>query len=173
MILEEDVYKIGYLGKTHGLHGELTFHFTDDIFDICDSDYILLRIDGIIVPFFFDSYRFSSDSCAIVKFMDIDDIDHAQRLVGCDVLFERRHRREVDDSDLPLSYLIGFDVLDSSGTPIGKIIDIDTQTDNNLLLVESSSGRIHYLPIHDDLILSIDDDTKSMTMDVPLGLLEI
>ena len=173
MILEEDVYKIGYIGKTHGLKGELTFHFTDDIFDTCESDYILLRIDGILVPFFFESYRFSSDSCAIVKLMDIDDIDHAQRLVGCDVLFERLHRQELDADELPLSYLIGFDVSDSTGKSIGRITDIDTQTENNLLLVEFKEGNIHYLPIHDDLIVSIDASNKHLTMEIPSGLLEM
>ena len=30
MIKDEDVYKIGYISKTHGLHGEVDFHFTDE-----------------------------------------------------------------------------------------------------------------------------------------------
>ena len=33
MIKEEDVYKIGRLGKTHGVRGEISFLFDDDVFD--------------------------------------------------------------------------------------------------------------------------------------------
>ena len=33
MIKREDVYKIGVFNKPHGIHGELSFTFTDDIFE--------------------------------------------------------------------------------------------------------------------------------------------
>ena len=36
MIREDDVYKIGRLGKPHGVKGEITFMFDDDIFDRTD-----------------------------------------------------------------------------------------------------------------------------------------
>ena len=43
-MIRDDVFKIGRLGKTHGVKGELSFHFTDDVFDRVDADYILNRI---------------------------------------------------------------------------------------------------------------------------------
>ena len=39
MIKKEEVYKIGLFNKPHGIHGELQFTFTDDIFDRVDCDY--------------------------------------------------------------------------------------------------------------------------------------
>ena len=38
MIKREDVYKIGLFNKPHGIHGELSFTFTDDIFDRADCE---------------------------------------------------------------------------------------------------------------------------------------
>ena len=38
MIKPEEVYKIGRLGKAHGVKGEVSFQFDDDIFDRVDSD---------------------------------------------------------------------------------------------------------------------------------------
>lgn len=78
MIREEEVYKIGKLGKTHGIKGELSFLFDDDVFDRVDADYLVLMVDGILVPFFLEEYRFRSDSNAIVKFEDIDTQDRAR-----------------------------------------------------------------------------------------------
>ena len=54
MIKQEDVYRIGRLGKPHGVRGELSFQFEDDIFDRVDADYLILDIDGILVPFFIE-----------------------------------------------------------------------------------------------------------------------
>ena len=54
MIRREDVYKIGKLGKVHGIKGEISFLFDDDVFDRADADYLILDIDGILVPFFIE-----------------------------------------------------------------------------------------------------------------------
>ena len=67
MIKKEEVYKIGLFNKPHGIHGELQFTFTDDIFDRVDCDYLVCLLDGIFVPFFIEEYRFRSDSTALVK----------------------------------------------------------------------------------------------------------
>ena len=58
MIKKEEVYKIGLFNKPHGIHGELQFTFTDDIFDRVDCDYLICLLDGIFVPFFIEEYRF-------------------------------------------------------------------------------------------------------------------
>ena len=89
MIKREDVYKIGRLGKAHGVKGEVSFQFDDDIFDTTDADYLILEIDGILVPFFMEEYRFRSDALALVKFCDIDTLQRASELTGCDVYFPR------------------------------------------------------------------------------------
>jgi len=47
MIREEEVYKIGKLGKTHGVKGEISFLFDDDVFDRVEADYLVLMVDGI------------------------------------------------------------------------------------------------------------------------------
>ena len=54
MIRKKDVYKIGTVGKAHGLKGEVTIHIDDDVFDRTETEYLILEIDGILVPFFMD-----------------------------------------------------------------------------------------------------------------------
>ena len=67
MIKKEDVYRIGRLGKPHGVQGEISFMFDDDVFDRSDADYLVLDIDGILVPFFMEEYRFKGSETAIMK----------------------------------------------------------------------------------------------------------
>lgn len=52
MIRQEEVFKIGKIGKPHGVKGEVSLMFEDDVFDRVDADYLVLLIDGILVPFF-------------------------------------------------------------------------------------------------------------------------
>ena len=169
MIREEEVYQIGKLGKTHGVKGEISFLFDDDVFDRVDTDYLILKIDGIFVPFFIEEYRFKSDSNAIVKFEDIDTQERARELTGCDVFFPRALAD--DEDDVPsLAMLVGFDiVMASDGSAIGKVAAIDDSTAN--LLFELEDGTL--IPANDDLITDIDMTKKRITMNIPKGLLEL
>ena len=58
MIRKEEVFKIGKIGKPHGVKGEVGLRFSDDVFDRVDAEYLILDIDGILVPFFMEEYRF-------------------------------------------------------------------------------------------------------------------
>ena len=168
MIKQEEVYRIGRIGKTHGIKGELSFLFDDDVFDRVDCDYLVLDVDGILVPFFIEEYRFKSDSNAIVKFCDVDSQPRAAELTGSDVYFPRALADEDDEPSL--SMLVGFNIVEAnSGKTIGRIDAIDDSTAN--LLFELEDGRL--IPANDDLIHNIDTKKRTIWMDIPDGLLEL
>jgi 16S rRNA processing protein RimM len=169
MIKPEEVYKIGRLGKAHGVKGEVSFQFDDDIFDRVDADYLVLDIDGILVPFFMEEYRFRNDTVCLVKFCDIDTQQRAQELTGCDVYFPRALAEEADD-DLSLASLVGFTIVSApDGFPVGIIASIDDTTAN--ILFELEDGRL--IPANDDLIVDIDTEHRQIRMNIPEGLLDI
>ena len=169
MIKREDVYKIGRLGKAHGVKGEVSFQFDDDIFDTTDADYLILEIDGILVPFFMEEYRFRNDSLALVKFCDVNTQQRASELTGCDVYFPRT-LAEDSEGQLSLSSLVGFDIVEASNSKVvGKIAAIDDTTQN--ILFELEDGRL--IPASDELITNIDTNRQQIIMQIPTGLLEI
>ena len=169
MIKQEEVYKIGRLGKAHGVKGEVSFQFDDDIFDRVDADYLVLDIDGILVPFFMEEYRFRSDNVCLVKFCDIDTQQRARELTGCDVYFPRALSEEADDTP-SLASLVGFSIIDrSNGTNIGSIAAIDVSTPN--ILFELDNGTL--IPASEELIESIDAERQRIEMNIPQGLLEM
>lgn len=169
MIRKEEVFKIGRLGKAHGVKGEVSFQFDDDIFDTADADYLILELDGILVPFFMEEYRFRSDSVALVKFCDVDTQQRASELTGSDVYFPRELAEEADDAP-SLSRLVGFSIIEAeTKQEVGTIAAIDDQTQN--ILFELEDGQL--LPASDDLITSIDTKLQQITMHIPEGLLDI
>lgn len=72
------------------MKGEVSFTFTDDVFDRTDEcDYLVLLLDGILVPFFIEEYRFRSDDVALVKFEGIDTAERARMLTNVEVYFPK------------------------------------------------------------------------------------
>ena len=41
MIKKDEVFKIGIFNKPHGVKGEISFTFTDDIFDRVECEYLV------------------------------------------------------------------------------------------------------------------------------------
>ena len=167
MIREDDVYKIGRIGKPHGIGGEVTLRFSDDVFDRVDAEYLVLMVDGILVPFFIAEYRFRSEEVALVKFEDTDTMDRAAELTGCDVFFPR-HLADIDNDVLTWSQIVGYDIVDvASGKVIGRIESVDESTIN--VLLELADGTL--IPAVDEFIDDIDHEARKLFMSLPDGLL--
>lgn len=168
MIHHEDVYKIGKMGKPHGVKGEVSFQFDDDIFDRTDADFLILELDGILVPFFIEEYRFRSDSLALMKLEGIDTQERARELTNCEVYFPRE--QQGDEENLSWAAIIGFTVVnEKTNTPVGAIAGVDDSTENVLFELEDST----LIPASEDLITNIDTKKRTITIDLPEGLLAL
>ncbi len=171
MIKKEEVYKIGVINKPHGVKGEVSFTFTDDIFDRVDCDYLILLMDGILVPFFIEEYRFRSDNSALVKFEDIDTAEKARMFTNVEVFFPMKYVEEQDEVT-SWNYFVGFVVDDVNHGTLGVITDVDDATMNVLFVIESEDGNEVLLPAHEEFILDLDHKKKRVKVNIPEGLLE-
>ena len=169
MIKDAEVYKIGTITRTHGVKGEVSLSFTDDVWDRADADYLILRIDGILVPFFMEEYRFRSDTTALIKFQDYDSAEAAKELCGCDVYFPHSltPAPEADD-DYTWRYFTGFRIVDEKAGELGEITYVDDSTQNILFHV----GDL-LIPAVESFISHIDHQARIITMQLPEGLLDL
>lgn len=173
MISDSDVYKIGTLTRTHGIRGEVAFQFTDDVWDRVDADYLFLRLDGLLVPFFLEEWRFRSDSVALLKFEDVDDAVAASRLIGADVCFPKELTpSDVDEEDLTWKHFIGFEVLQEE-QKLGTVSSVLDQTANVLLVIETPEGKELLIPAHENFILKADHRQRLLLVDIPEELLTL
>ena len=173
MITEDDVYQIGTLTRTHGVRGELAFRFTDDVWDRADADYVFLRLDGLLVPFFLEEWRFRSDDVALLKFEDIDTADAAQSLVGAQVFFPKALTpSDINEEELTWQHFTGFEVWQGD-TCLGTVASVLDQTANVLLVVATPEGHEILIPAHEDFILEADHRERRLKVDVPDELLNL
>lgn len=170
MIRESEVYKIGRIGKTHGVSGEVSIQIDDDVFDRVDADYLVLSMDGIMVPFFMEEYRFKSDEVVLVKFEDIDTQERARELTGVEVFFPRELAEADEDAPFTYASLKGYTLIDAgSGKEVGVIDYIDEQTIN--IMFELSDGTL--IPASEELITDIDREKQTISLNIPEGLLDL
>lgn len=174
MIKKEEVYKIGLFNKPHGIHGELQFTFTDDIFDrVDDCDYLVCLLDGIYVPFFIEEYRFRSDSTALVKLEGVDTAERARMFTNVEVYFPVKYAEEAEEGELTWNFFIGFQMKDVNHGNLGEVVDVDTATINTLFVVEREDGEELLVPAQEEFIVEINQQQRVITVELPDGLLHL
>lgn len=173
MIRQEEVFRIGRIGRPHGIKGEVIFMFNDDVFDQVDADYLILQVDGILVPFFIEEYRFRTDESVLLKLEGIDTQEQARELTHCEVFFPRALAPDQEEG-VSWAQIVGFQIVNAAGLmPIGTIASVDESTENVLLEVTTDTGKELLIPAASALIQDIDEAHRVIIMDLPEGLLSL
>lgn len=172
MIDPDSLCPIGVITKAHGLRGEVMCLFDDECYVDAVTDHLLLTVDGIPVPFFITERRQRTARSTILRFDDVDSVEQAAALVGCEVLVERSTLDGNEEDRPSLRQFIGYAVEDTEAGRVGEIVDVDDQTANLLFIVQTASGDELLIPAHPDLIAAINPDAGFITMRLPEGLLD-
>lgn len=174
MIKSEEVYKIGTFGKPHGIHGELQMTFTDDVFDRVEAPYVVCSMEGILVPFFIDSYRIRTATTALMKLEDVDSVEQARRFTGLDIYFPFRLADEPADDYLPSwASLEGYRIEEVQQGYLGTLSAVDDSTANVLLVIERADGEEILVPACEEFIVGFDRHQRTITLQLPEGLTDL
>ena len=175
MITDSEIIEIGKFGKTHGVHGEINAMLDEDV-DIELLERIVVKVDGINVPFFINSLRPRHGETVILSIDDVDSDKAASMFVNCPIyalVADNVKDVEDDGEGMYASDLIGYTIVHADGRPVGKITDINDSTENALFIVKIPHGESVYIPIANDLIDEINTEKKYIVMTLPEGILEL
>ena len=174
MISDDILSPIGHTIKPHGINGEINAVIEADV-DLDQLSCLIMKIDGINVPFFIESWRSRGSDAVLLKFDHVADEQEAMRYCGLELLAQEAELPENDgeaEDGFFASDLIGWSISDR-GTPLGRIEDFDDSTENLLLSVVTDDNRRLFVPLADELVLAIDADRRILDMDLPSGLNEL
>lgn len=169
---------VGKVNKTHGVKGELSISFdVDSPAELIEvGGCLIMDIDGLLTPFFAASVRPRGAESLLVRFDGIATQEDATQLVGKDVYADAALAYGEDDipedGQLYAGQLIGFKAIDENGEPLGEIVDLDDSTDNALFVMQTPSG-IAYVPVADEFIMEISTKARTITFDLPVGLIDL
>ena len=159
--------------KSNGTEGEVLVGFREiDPEDLNLKEPVFIEFDGLPVPFFIESFNRRGSSRALMKLTGIKTLQDAEEVAGRAVLAPRSSILGYEDEDdtLTVEDLVGWTLLDAEGSEVGSITGYEDIPGNPCLYVGSASGQA-MVPLHEDLIISVDEQGRKISMTIPEGLL--
>ena len=159
--------RIGQILKSNGRDGELLVSFTliapEDV-DIQEP--VFIEFDGLPVPFYFESFTPRGNTRALVRLTGVRNLTDADELAGA-VLYAPDDSYEDEEEDLT-----GWTVLDADGKPVGTVTAHEDIPGNPCIWVETGHGEV-LVPLHEELVLEVDEEKETLRMEIPEGLLDL
>ena len=177
MINPEDVFKIGQFAKPHGIKGEITLLIDYDVSDMWDEPeeepFIICDMDGILVPFFIEDYRYKGSTSLLIKLEDVNTEADAREFSNRAVYYplDKVNPEELT-GEITWDNFIGFTVIDKNKGEIGEITHVDDTTLNVLLQIDHN-GQDILLPAAEELIKEVDYEKRMLFVSMPEGLLDL
>lgn len=163
MITNEQVISIGRLTRTHGKRGELQCLMNNEYWDNAEANFLILKLDNILVPFRVIDWRGKGSDSLIFQLSHIHDEQEAQRLIGAEAFMLISDMNQEDELLPTWQSLIGYRVVDTDQGDLGIVEEVDETTINTLIIL--NDGRL--IPIHEDFIIDINAEDKLLTIYLP------
>jgi 16S rRNA processing protein RimM len=154
---ERATLEVGRIVKAHGLRGQVQVDLWSDRVERLAAGTTLQSERGplVVVASAAHQARF------IVQFDRIDSREEADRWRGVVLSAPRIN----DDSVIWIDQLFGAEVVDSSGTPRGVVVDVEANPASDLMVLDTGA----LVPL--TFVTSLDANTR-VVIDAPDGLFE-
>ena len=159
--------RIAQILKSNGRDGELLLGFVGIApEDIDTQEPVFIEFDGLPVPFYFESFTPRGNTRALVRLTGVHNLTDADELAGAAV-FAEDDLYEDEEEDLT-----GWTVLDADGTKVGTVSAHEDIPGNPCIWVETGHGEV-LVPLHEELVLDVDETAQALRMEIPEGLLNL
>lgn len=170
-ISELDLVNIGEIVKAHGYKGELVIKFSNNFYDLDETEPIFLEIEGILVPFFFSYSPKPFKQTNIIAKLDLLNSDEeVKELIKCQVFAESLHLSHTEEDIYDTVF--AYDVFDNE-TLIGKAGEYLNIPSNPILTVIDTSNNEILIPINEQFLVKIDKEKKQIIFNLPPGLIDV
>ena len=170
---KNECYEIGYVIKTHGLHGEVLVQLdVDDSEEYDEMESVFIELNNRLIPFFVSSINLQDKGKAIIKFEDVNRIEESQPLKGKTLFLALDCLPELPDGEYYLHDIIGFRIVDKHHGPLGTVTCYHTETGQTLLEMDYLNREV-LIPMTDEIVLKPDLVEKILYVNMPNGLLEV
>ena len=159
--------RIGQVLKSNGRDGELLLGFIGIAPEEIDlEEPVFIEFDGLPVPYYFESFTPRGASRALVRLTGVHSLTDADELAGATVYAEDNLYEDEEED------LTGWTVLDADGTKAGTVSAHEDIPGNPCIWVETGHGEV-LIPLHEELILEVDENKQTLRMEIPEGLLDL
>ena len=182
----DNLQQVAQVLKSNGTDGELVLGFREIApEDINLNEPVFIVFDGLPVPFYIESFTKRGNSKALVRLTDICSMEDVEEIAGKAVYIEEGQLPEMSIEEDGYAALVGWILLTPAENfqseleelpeeepaliEVGEITDFIDIPNNPCIEVETENGAV-MIPLHEDLILSVDPEYQEIIMQIPAGL---
>ena len=183
----DNLQQIAQVLKSNGTDGELVLGFREIApEDINLNEPVFIVFDGLPVPFYIESFAKRGNSKALVRLTDICSMEDVEEIAGKAVYIEEGQLPEMSIEEDGYAALVGWILLtpaedfqaeleampeeEPALIEVGEITDFLDIPNNPCIEVKTENGAV-MIPLHEDLILSVDPEYQEIIMQIPAGLI--
>ena len=168
----EDLFRIGSIATTHGVHGEVkVYPTTDDPGRYKKIKEVILDNGKEKKTAHIEQTKFFKQM-VIVKFKEYQTMDEAEKLRGYELYVTREHAIPLKKNEYYIADLIGMMVLTDEGNELGIIEDVLQTGANDVYVVkDEETGKQILLPGIKDVLKEIDLENEKIIVHLIKGLI--
>lgn len=157
--------RIAKVLKSNGVDGDVLVSAPDVALEDLQGP-VLIDFDGLPAPFFIESCSRKGTGKYVIHLTDVCNLEDAEELVGRFLMSD-----EVEEEDDAVQDFTGWKVL-NRGDYVGTVTDCEPIPGNLCLYLKPAEDADEIIiPLHEDLIISIDEDSLTLNLNLPDGLL--
>lgn len=169
---KDDCFYFGRVIKTHGIQGGVSiFIDADNPADYQEIHMFFLEINKKLVPYFIDALQLQLNK-AYVKLVDVENVDQANSLVGKSIYLPLEWLPGLAGNQFYFHEVNGFEIVDEQFGSLGKLEQV-LEYPNQALFQLFYKDKEVLIPIHDDVIKSVDRQNRVISITAPDGLIEM
>jgi 16S rRNA processing protein RimM len=168
--------EIGKCGKPHGLDGTLKCQIDERYLDdVLQAKALFIGTGTNPIPYFIESAR--EGNHFLVKLEEVNSREDAVTLAHKPIYLRVEDLMEAEDiadeySDNRYEKWIGYEMHDEETGVIGVITEI-LNLPGHFTAQVNYQGKEILIPVHENLIVRIDNEKKQVMFNLPLGLLTL
>lgn len=161
---------VGSITGNYGVKGQLKIVLDKDIKNLEKGTWLFLEIQKKPVPFFIEE-TLGQDKSYVVKLKGIDTPEQGREYFNLSVGVQENNLVEPKTNDL--LQLIDYKIIDAnSKREIGLIEDIYDNSAHLLAKVNYQENEL-LIPLHNELVIDINEREKEITLQLPEGLIDL
>ncbi len=168
------MYTVGKIVKPQGIKGEVKAEIITSFPEhFLDLNELFIDIGSQLQAYPVESARLSG-RFVYIKFADVHTRNDAELLRNKNLLIPEDELTQLEEDEFYIHNLVGMDVFDEDGQPLGRISDvIQGQAAGDIYVMKTPDNAEILIPAVKDFILEIDQDKKRITIRVIDGLLDV
>lgn len=169
----EDTLRVGVISSTHGVRGEVkVFPTTDEPEQFKNWKTVILDTGREKRTLNIEGVKFFKNM-VILKFKEFNDISEIEKYRNKDLLILREQAGEPGPDENFIVDLIGLKVVTDEGKEFGTMKDVILTGANDVYVIEGTDGKEYLFPAIRQCILDVNLETRTMTVHILDGLLDL